>query len=149
MITSQRVIIYRTNIDQDEFDYEVMNVYDLSSIAEVALIGSCIEEEAVLLIRFAVDILEDENRRASVRLTLHNSPRRSIKLSTKGASQRQHFVYRCDLHERASRLTRDIQRAREIFEEEELTYIQPDDDDDDDDDDIPNEQQTDGLVPMT
>ena len=76
-------------------------------------------------------------------------------MSTKGVSQRQHFVYRCDLHERASRLTRDIQRAREIFEEEELTYIQPDDDgggdgdDDDDDDDIPNEQQTDRLVPMT
>ena len=55
MITSQRVIIYRTNIDQDEFDYEVMNVYDLSSIAEVALVGSCIEE-GVLRIRRRISL---------------------------------------------------------------------------------------------
>jgi hypothetical protein len=40
MITSQRVIIYRTDIDnQDEFDYEIVNVYDFSSIANVVVIG--------------------------------------------------------------------------------------------------------------
>lgn len=62
----------------------------------------------------------------------------------------QHPVYRCDLHDRALQLTRDIQRAREIFEEEKLTYMPPDDvNDDDDDDDIPDEQQTDETVQMT
>ncbi len=40
MITSQRVIIYRTDINnQDEFDYEIVNVYDFSSIANVVVIG--------------------------------------------------------------------------------------------------------------
>jgi hypothetical protein len=39
MITSQRVIIYRTDTNQDEFDYEITNVFDFSSIANVVVIG--------------------------------------------------------------------------------------------------------------
>jgi hypothetical protein len=39
MITSQRVIIYRTDTTQDEYDYEITNVYDFSSIANVVAIG--------------------------------------------------------------------------------------------------------------
>jgi hypothetical protein len=39
MITSQRVIIYRTDITQDESDYEITDEYDFSSIANVVLIG--------------------------------------------------------------------------------------------------------------
>jgi hypothetical protein len=71
--------------------------------------------------------------------------------TTTNGNNHQHPVFRCDLHDRASRLTRDIQRAKEIFEEEKLTYMPPDDDDDDDDDnnDIPSEQQTDETVQMT
>jgi hypothetical protein len=73
-------------------------------------------------------------------------------LTTANGNQHQHPVFRCDLHDRSTRLTRDIQRAKEIFEEEKLTYIPPDDEDDDDDDnnnDIPGEQQTDEAVPLT
>jgi hypothetical protein len=39
MITSQRIIIYRTDTNQDEFDYEITNVYDFSTIANVVVIG--------------------------------------------------------------------------------------------------------------
>ena len=39
MITSQRVIIYRTDTNQDEFDYEITNVFDFSSIANTFVIG--------------------------------------------------------------------------------------------------------------
>lgn len=39
MITSQRVIIYRTDTNHDEFDYEITHVYDFSSIANVVVIG--------------------------------------------------------------------------------------------------------------
>jgi hypothetical protein len=39
MITSQRVIIYRTDTNQDEFDYEITHVYDFSAIANVVVIG--------------------------------------------------------------------------------------------------------------
>jgi hypothetical protein len=72
-------------------------------------------------------------------------------ITTIGGNQYEQAVLRCDLHDRALRLTRDIQRAKEIFEEEKLTYMPPDDDDDDDDDDndIPGEQQTDETVQMT
>ena len=65
-----------------------------------------------------------------------------------GGKQYQHSLLRCDFHDRAIRLVRDIQRARAIFEEEKFTYIPPDDEDDDDDD-IPNEQQLDETVQMT
>jgi hypothetical protein len=68
--------------------------------------------------------------------------------TTTGGNQSQYPILRCDLHDRALRLTRDIQRAKEIFEEEKLTYIPPNDEDDDDDD-IPGEQQTDESVQMT
>jgi hypothetical protein len=68
---------------------------------------------------------------------------------TIGGTQNQHFVFRCDLHDQASKLIRDIQRAKEIFEEEKLTYVPLDDGDDDDDDDIPDEQQRDETVQMT
>lgn len=98
--------------------------------------------------------IEDEHRRPYVQfILLHNQPNRSNKISTTAntttsGNQYQHPLLRCDLHERALRLTRDIQRAKEIFEEEKLTYTPPDDEDDDDDD-IPDEQQTDETVPMT
>jgi len=39
MITSQRVIIYNTETNQDELDYEITHVYDFSSIANVNVIG--------------------------------------------------------------------------------------------------------------
>ena len=101
-------------------------------------------------------ILDDDYRRPYVQFLLHNQPHRSNKLTTTTTStttvsgnQYQQFVLRCDLHDRALRLTRDIQRAREIFEEEKLTYVPPEDEDDDDDDDISVEQQTDETVPMT
>jgi hypothetical protein len=96
-------------------------------------------------------------RRPYVQFLLHNQPHRSNKLTTTATtttttatsgSQYQQAVLRCDLHDRALRLTRDIQRAKEIFEEEKLTYIPPNDEDDDDDD-IPGEQQTDESVQMT
>ncbi len=101
--------------------------------------------------------LDDELRRPYVQFLLHNQPHRSNKLTTTtsaaittSGNQYQQAVLRCDLHDRALRLTRDIQRAREIFEEEKLTYIPPDDEDDDDDnDDISVEQQEDETVSMT
>ncbi|CAF5149899.1 unnamed protein product, partial [Rotaria magnacalcarata] len=65
-----------------------------------------------------------------------------------GGKQYQHSLLRCDLHDRATRLARDIQRAIAIFEEEKFTYIPPDDEDEDDDD-IPNEQQLNETVQMT
>ena len=39
MITSQRVIIYRTEMNNEETDYEVLTEYDFSSIASVVIIG--------------------------------------------------------------------------------------------------------------
>lgn len=39
MITSQRVIIYRTDTNQDEFDYEITNEFDFSAISNVVVIG--------------------------------------------------------------------------------------------------------------
>lgn len=39
MITSQRVIIYRTDTNQDELDYEVTNMFDFGSITNVVVIG--------------------------------------------------------------------------------------------------------------
>lgn len=74
---------------------------------------------------------------------------------SKSDSRTQLCVFRCDLHERAMRLTRDIQRASEIFEEEKMTYLPPEeetingDDDDDDDGDIPDQAQTDEPVKTT
>ncbi|UJR35531.1 hypothetical protein I4U23_028285 [Adineta vaga] len=128
MITSQRIIIYRTDTSQDESDYEIMHDFDFSSIANVV-------------------VIDDEHRRPYVQFFLHNQSHRSNKSTTPtGGNQYQQTVLRCDLHDRALRLTRDIQRAREIFEEEKLTYIPPDeeeDDNNDDDNDIPHEQQTD------
>jgi len=101
--------------------------------------------------RFCID---DEYSRPYVQFFLLNQPHRLNKITTTvtttSSNQNQQYVLRCDLHDRALRLTRDIQRAREIFEEEKLTYIPPDgEDDDDDDDDISSEQQTDETVQMT
>lgn len=102
-----------------------------------------------------VEILsDDDQRRPYVQFLLHNPTHRSNKSTatstTTGGNQCQQFILRCDLHDRALRLTRDIQRAREIFEEEKLTYIPPNDvDDNDDDDDLSGEQQTDETVQMT
>ncbi|CAF3384667.1 unnamed protein product [Rotaria sp. Silwood1] len=132
MITSQRVIIYRTETNQDESDYEITEVYDFSSIINVL-------------------VIEDENRRPYIEF-LHNQPQRSNKITTITTSGKpcQRSLLRCDLHDRAIRLTRDIQRAREIFEEEKFTYIPPDDENNDEDnDDITNEQQLDETVQMT
>ncbi|CAF2761002.1 unnamed protein product [Rotaria sp. Silwood2] len=132
MITSQRVIIYRTETNEDESDYEITEVYDFSSIINVL-------------------VIEDENRRPYIEF-LHNQPQRSNKITTTtGGKACQHSLLRCDLHDRAIRLTRDILRAREIFEEEKFTYIPPDDEnnDDDDGDDIPSEQQLDETVQMS
>jgi hypothetical protein len=39
MITSQRVIIYRTEIEHDEFDYELVTEYEFGSISQVDIIG--------------------------------------------------------------------------------------------------------------
>lgn len=39
MITSKRVIIYRTDTTQEEFDYEIVDVYDFRSIANVYIAG--------------------------------------------------------------------------------------------------------------
>ncbi|CAF3567800.1 unnamed protein product [Adineta steineri] len=134
MITSQRIIIYRTVNDQDEHDYEITDIFYFSSIANVVTI-------------------EDAYRRPYVQFFLHNQSHRSNKTTTTttaGGTQYQQSILRCDLHDRALRLTRDIQRARDIFEEEKLTYIPPDDEDDDDDNDIPpGEQQLDETVQMT
>ncbi|CAF0789547.1 unnamed protein product [Rotaria sordida] len=134
MITSQRVIIYRTDTNQDESDYEITDIYDLSSIINAL-------------------VIEDENRRPYIEF-LHNQPQRSSKITattTTSGKPCQRSLLRCDLHDRAMRLTRDIQRAREIFEEEKFTYIPPDDENNnnDDDDDIPNDQQLDETVQMT
>ncbi|CAF3384656.1 unnamed protein product [Rotaria sp. Silwood1] len=95
--------------------------------------------------------LQDENRRPYIEF-LHNQPQRSNKITTITTSGKpcQRSLLRCDLHDRAIRLTRDIQRAREIFEEEKFTYIPPDDENNDEDnDDITNEQQLDETVQMT
>ena len=99
--------------------------------------------------------IEDEHRRPYVQFLLNNQSHRSTKPSmVTGGNQYQSTVLRCDLHDRASQLTRDIQRAREIFEEERLTYIPPDgeqdgDDDDDDGNDISGEQPADESVQMS
>ncbi|CAF0865083.1 unnamed protein product [Adineta ricciae] len=136
MITSQRIIIYRTATNQDESEYEVIHDFDFSSIANVV-------------------IIEDEHRRPYVQFLLNNQSHRSIKPSAvTGGNQYQQTVLRCDLHDRALRLISDIQRAREIFEEEKLTYIPPDgeqdgDDDDDDGNDISSEQPVDEPVQMS
>lgn len=53
---------------------------------------------------------------------LHSQSRRSTSLSTKNENTGQFTVFRCDLHERASRLTADILRAKDLFEEERSTY---------------------------
>ena len=153
MITSQRVIIYRTDTNHDELDYEITNVFDFSSIANVVVIGKTCR----ILAKDSIElVLDDDDRRPYVQFLLLNQAHRSNKSTTvstataTGGNQCQHFILRCDLHDRALRLTRDIQRAREIFEEEKLTYIPPDDADDaDDDDDISGEQATDETVQMT
>lgn len=98
--------------------------------------------------------IEDENRRPYVQFLLNNQSHRSTKSpAATGGNQYQQTVLRCDLHDRALRLTRDVQRAREIFEEEKLTYIPPDGeqdgDDDDDDNDIPGEQPVAEPVQMS
>ena len=91
-----------------------------------------------------------------MRFVLHNQSRRTTSSISKNESRDRIYVFRCDLHERATRLTRDIQRASEIFEEEKMTYIPPEeesvnDDDDDDGNDgvIPEEGQIDELVKPT
>ena len=101
-------------------------------------------------------LLDDDSRRPYVQFLLHNQPHRSNKLTTTstgmatgGGTHYQQSLLRCDLHDRASRVTRDIQRAQAIFEEEKLTYLPPDDEDDDDNDDISDEQQEVEPVPMT
>lgn len=96
--------------------------------------------------------LDDELSRPYVQFLLHSQAHRTNKTPalTTGSNPYQQTVLRCDLHDRALRLTRDIQRAREIFEEEKLTYNPPEDEDDDDDDnDLSSEQQTDEPVQMS
>ncbi len=91
--------------------------------------------------------IDDEYRRPYVQFFFHNQPHRSNKTATTIDGTQP--IHRCDLHDRALRLTRDIQRAKEIFEEDKLTYIPPVDEEEEDDDDISGEQQTDETVQMT
>lgn len=75
---------------------------------------------------------------------LHSQSRRMVRMISKNDHNSYLTIFRCDFHEDASRLIRDIKRAREIFDEEKMTYIPPEDDNvNDDDDDIPAETQTD------
>ena len=39
MITSQRIIIYRSETNQDESDYEIVNSFDFSSIGSISVVG--------------------------------------------------------------------------------------------------------------
>ena len=147
MITSKRVIIYRTETTQEEGDYEITHVYDFRTIAKVHIAGiSNFHRYSQFIYLFIY--LEDESSRAYVQFLLHIQSQRSNKQNapvptvTVNGIQYQQIFLRCDLHERAVRLARDIQRAKEIFEEEKLTYTSPDDEDDVNDDDISDEQQT-------
>ena len=85
--------------------------------------------------------LDDEQRRAYIRFALHSSLRRSASSLSKNQNYGQYLIFRCDLHERAIRSVRDIQRAKDIFEEEKFTYmpIENTSNGDENEDDIPEE----------
>ncbi|CAF1602704.1 unnamed protein product [Rotaria magnacalcarata] len=145
MITSQRVIIYRTETNQDETDYEITEVYDYSAVSNVVVID---DDNHRPYVEFVHSQSNRTNKMRPTTTTTMMTTATSTTTAKNGGKQYQHSLLRCDLHDRATRLARDIQRAIAIFEEEKFTYIPPDDEDEDDDD-IPNEQQLNETVQMT
>ncbi|CAF1027739.1 unnamed protein product [Adineta ricciae] len=114
MITTQRVIIYRTDDNPDVCSFEIINSYDFD-------------------ISMTVIPIEDD----------HGSFYIQFLFDTRTASPKSNALHRCDTLEQAAILSRDVQRAQEIFQENKMLYVASNDEIEDDYNEIFDDQQTD------
>ncbi|UJR20376.1 hypothetical protein I4U23_023508 [Adineta vaga] len=112
MITTQRVIMYRTDDNPDFFSFEIIYSYDFNT-------------------PMTVNPIEDDNNHVYIQFLF----------DVKTSSSKSNALHRCNTLEQASILSRDIQRAQEIFREEKLIYITSNDEVEDHYNEIFEDQQ--------
>ena len=89
---------------------------------------------AMYLCLFLIEDDDDSGAYVQFLLDLKTSNRSTNKINPSSQS-----IHRCDTLEQAFILSREVQRAQEIFQEEKMIYIISDDENEDD---IIDEQQT-------
>ncbi|CAF0969742.1 unnamed protein product [Didymodactylos carnosus] len=126
MITSERVIIYRTDNEHDESSYEIISDYDFGTLLNVVPV----EYNRHPYVQF---ILGSPHYRSLKQHSLAQQQQASSPTSPPDSSQRP--FYKCDTQKIATLLSMNVERARGTYEEEKLTYERKSNDDGNEDDD--------------